>query len=464
MGGNAVESTITAPEGITVNGNTIKLTDNPSSEGSYEVKISAILEGVVVEKYVTINYTNLVLVDSKVFYSADDKALDLVTLNAALNAKGVEDIELADIEGYIVNGEQVDALELEVIISNNTKTNQGRNRSVDTAQEATVLIGGKLYVLSNVYAYTKVIDEAEDLKYFTLKGATDDNPYNEVDGYFVLSKNIDASELVLDNHVFMSGVVYPGNGYNADVGFRGVLDGLGFTVDGLTTKSCGLFAAMNAPVVKNIAFTNVNLSGYYGALFANKFIRGKDYNNDFNGYEGKFENVYVSVNSINYVGSNGAIGIFVQGGLPTAAHLENVIVDFLNVDATTQSKIDEGNQFLMFGSSALTMASATTSYKNCYSISTAPVLQYKKMPGFAENQVEYTLTGNKVTAVGNVLDEQVNEVLERCGKTLAVDYVIVGLRAYDDYKAMADDNNDYASFSADYWTIVDGVPVWTTAM
>ena len=85
------------------------------------------------------------------------------------------------------------------------------------------------------------------------------------------------------------------------------------------------------------------------------------------------------------------------------------------------------------------------------------------MPGFAENQVEFTLSadGKKVASVGNALDPQVADVLARCGKTLTVDHVLVGLRAYDNYEAMAlDTANDYSSFSADYWTITNGVPVW----
>ena len=467
IGGNVVNSTITAPEGITVNGNKIKLTNNPTSEGSYEVKISAVVEGVVIEKWITVNYTNLIAVTGKVLYSKDDKALDLDSLNRALNRVGIEDITFADIDAYVVNGEQVDVLDLEVIISNNSKVNLGRKRVVDTAQLVKIIVDGKEYILENVYAYTKLIDEAEDLNYFTMNYQ---NEYNEIDGYFLVTKNIDANELVLEEHKFEANktattpIKYPTDGYSTDVGFRGVLDGQGYVIDGLTAKSCGLFASMNAAVVKNIAFTNVNLSGYYATLFAKNFIRGKDYAGGFNGYEGMFSNVYVSINSINYTGGNGAVGILVQQTLPAMVLVQNVIVDFLNVDATTQAKIEAGNQFLMFGTSTYSMASSTSRFKDCYSISTAPVLQYKNMPGFAENQVEYTLTGSKVTAVGNALDNQVVDVLARCGKTLTVDHVLVGLRAYDNYEAMAlDTANDYSSFSQDYWAIENGVPVWTMA-
>ncbi len=460
--GNPVETTITGVEGIVVNGNKVRLAEVPTSKGTYEIVASAIVKGVVIEKVITIGYSNEIEVGAKVLYSADDKSLDLVSLNKALAGVDFNEITFADIDTYKVNGEEVDVLDLEVIISNNSKVNQGRNRSVDVAQEVTLIIKGKTVILNNVLAYTKIIDEAEDLKYFTMKYQ---NVYNEVDGYFVLSKNIDASALELDEHQFESNkdggkIVYPGNGVSVDVGFRGVLDGQGYTIDGLTVKSCGLFANMNAPVIKNIAFTNVNLGGYYSTLFAKNFNRGKSYANEFNGYEGMFQNVYISINSITY-GADKNVGILTQGTLPGTVLIENVIIDYLNVSQEVQAQVEAGKNFYMFGSSGLTM-SAVMRFRNCYSISSAPVLYRTTMPGFAENQVEFTLSGDgkKVASVGKVLDEQVNELLAIAGKTLTVDHVLVGVKAYDDYAAMKAANNDYTSFSADYWTIVDGVPTW----
>ena len=475
--GNPVETTITGVDGVVVNGNNVKLAEVPTSKGYYELVLTAVVKGIVIERVVTIGYSNEIEVTGKVLYSQDDKSLDIISLNKALEAVDYPEISLSDIETYIVNGEEVQELDLEVIISNAEITtnsngvlvakNYGRNRTVDVAQEVTLIINGKKVILNSVYAYTKVIDEAEDLKYFTMNYR---NEYNEIDGYFVLAKNIDASALELDDHKFEANknggtTPYPGNGVSVDVGFRGVLDGLGYTVDGLTTKSCGLFASMNAPIVKNIAFTNVNLTGYYLTFFSKKYSRGKTHANAFNGYEGLFENIYISVNSINYTGSNGAVGILVQDTFPSSARAYNVVVEYANVDATTQSKIEAGSQFLLFGSSTGSMAGATTTYRDCYAISTAPVLQLKKMPGFASNQVEYTLSanGSKVESVGAILDPQVSAVLARCNadqQTLKADHVLHGVKAYANYNTMATANNDYSSFSAEYWTIVDGIPTW----
>ena len=257
----------------------------------------------------------------------------------------------------------------------------------------------------------------------------------------------------------MSGASYPGNGYNADRGFVGVFDGQGYTIDGLTTKNAGLFGNTNAPIIKDIAFTNVNLTGYYPTLLAQTISRSKTPENQFTGHDALLDNIYVSVNSATTGGSK-RIGILCNQTLAGVVKLQNVIVDYTNVSDAVKAQIEAGNDFYMLGSSTLTMANTTSMYSNCYAISTAPLLQRKAMPGFGENQVEFTLTGSSITAVGAILDPQVTEVLNRCEKTLAVDHVIVGLKAYADYEKMAAANNDYSSFSADFWDTTSGVPTW----
>ncbi len=402
-----------------------------------------------------------------VLYSADDKQLDLVTLKRALNELGTTINTLFDIEGYIVNGERVDVLDLEVIISNTAGTfvnNYGHDRMVAIPQTVTVVINGQEYVLDSVYAYSKIIDEAEDLKFFTMDNI---RTRNAIYGYYIVTKDIDANNLVLDEHDFESGKVYPGNGYSVDVGFKGVLDGRGHTIDGLSTKSCGLFGNTNAPVIKNIAFTNVSLSGYYATLFAMTQTRGKNPDNSFNGYEGLYSNIYISIKSIS-PGSSGRVGILANNVLPAATTLRNVVIEYLNVTSDIQTYIDNNNHFYMFGSSTYSMAGSTSTYKDCYAITTAPVLQSKKMPGFAENQLEFTLVeaefGYRVDTVGAILDNQVKTIINRNGLTLSADHVLVGLRVYDNYEEMTKDIysniESLATFDTKYWTIVNGVPTW----
>lgn len=98
------------------------------------------------------------------------------------------------------------------------------------------------------------------------------------DGYFILGNNID-----------MKGVrfrTFCGIGTGATSvlynGFMGTFDGRGYTVDNasVTAGNGGLFGTMNrSAVIKNVAFTNVVVSGDSGLLSSN--------------FGGRIENVYV---------------------------------------------------------------------------------------------------------------------------------------------------------------------------
>ncbi len=454
IGGNVIPSTITVnSDAIILAGNTIKLAEKPFKNASYEVTISANIDGVEIVETVTIAVIPKGIdVNSVVNYSAADKTLDFDAINDELGTQ----FSAEDVVYYTLGNateEKVGAFELPVLISG-----IGRTRAIEP-QVVRLLIEDEIYVLNNVMAYTQVIDEAEDLKLFTLTGATTDNPYNAVDGYYILANDIDASALVLNDHVFMSGAQYPGNGFSADQGFIGVLDGQGYIIDGLAVKNAGLFGNTNAPIIKNIAFTNATLSGYYPTLFAQTITRSKTPENQFTGHDALLQNIYISIKSATAGGCK-RVGVLASQTLAAVVKLQNVVVEYANVSAEIQAQYEAGNDFYMLGTSQNSMAASTTMYENCYAISTAPVLQRKAMPGFAQNQVEYTLTGSKVTAVGAVIDPQVTEVLNRCGKTLAVDHVLVGLKAYADYSAMAAANNDLTSFDSKYWTVSNGVVYW----
>ena len=438
--------------------------------GEWEMSPEGALYKVCSRDETHVYYKSAVGDELAVLYSAHDKMLDLPSLKRALSEQDVTITSLADIDSYIVNGETVTSLDLKVTISNTDGgfvDNYGHDRTVAIPQTVTLVINGVEYTLNSVYAYTKIIDEAEDLKYFTMDKS---RRYNATNGYFIVTKDIDATNLELDAHVFENGTIYPGNGYNMDVGFKGVLDGQGHTIDGLTTKSNGLFGYANAPVIKNIAFTNITIGGYYATLFAHGFSRGKNPDNSFNGYEGLFENIYVSVKSIT-PGGCGRVGILSNNVLPAAHKKRNVVVEYLNIDSNVQNFIDNGGHFYMIGASNGSMAGSITSYSNCYAITTAPVLSHSKTPGFAENQVEYTIvkgeydfSTGKVGEVGEILDRQVKTILSRNGLTLSVGNVLVGLRVYDTYEDMSKDSlantESLATFDSKYWTIVNGVPYW----
>ena len=109
------------------------------------------------------------------------------------------------------------------------------------------------------------IDEASDFEVFTLNY---DKSVNGVDGYYVVAKDIDASAWTFKTHTYgNNGTTYP---QSKDVGFKGTFDGLGHVIDGMKVGNNGIFGIVTAPTIKNVAFTNVELSGYYGTLFAHQ--------------------------------------------------------------------------------------------------------------------------------------------------------------------------------------------------
>ena len=63
-------------------------------------------------------------------------------------------------------------------------------------------------------------------------------------------------------------------------------------------------------------------------------------------------------------GSDKNIGILVQGTLPTAVHLKNVIIEYANVSDTVQTQINAGKNFYMFGSSTLSFANVLFTLAN----------------------------------------------------------------------------------------------------
>ncbi|MBQ7373733.1 MAG: hypothetical protein IJW64_04130 [Clostridia bacterium] len=126
----------------------------------------------------------------------------------------------------------------------------------------------KLYKI-NCKSVTKVIAEKEDLHYvrrnYCLSGGLYDG---KILGEFVMVNDIDATGLVLAN----TGIFYE----NAR-GFGGTFDGMGHTISNLTVSNGGLFGNLAFATIKNVNFTNVNLTGNgaYIALFASSIFNSQ---------------------------------------------------------------------------------------------------------------------------------------------------------------------------------------------
>lgn len=123
----------------------------------------------------------------------------------------------------------------------------------------TAICEGENYKItfSNVFAVTKVIRTANDLSGLA---TINSQATTDITGYYVLGGNIDAS-----------GYTTIATGYNWNNGFKGTFDGRGYTVDGITALTCGLFGTIKGGEIKDVNFTNVTLGSgreNYAALFA----------------------------------------------------------------------------------------------------------------------------------------------------------------------------------------------------
>ena len=142
-------------------------------------------------------------------------------------------------------------------------------------------------------------------------------------GYFRLGANITATSMVMFNR----------GATNGSEGFKGVFDGCGYVIDGLNRN--GLYTnafvttMTETGVLKNIAFTNVKITGEGNFLTS--------------GGKGTIENVYVQYTEIS-AGSqhNGTIANFVDG-----CAMRNVFVD-----ASKATVVGSGSTFRILTSNA----------------------------------------------------------------------------------------------------------------
>ena len=407
--GYIYDTTITVPDGIELDSttNTINLKDVPTSKGSYELTLSAIVEGQTIERVLTVVYTNEIYVTDKVLYSAYDKSLDLPSLNKALDNAGIESIKLEDIKGYYV-GDSLDVvsdLELEVIIQGTPNYHTFKeSRRVEDYYSVTILIGDKAYKLANVYAYTRLIDEIEDLAWFSTPyiavgsytGDERDKEYTssathvyaQYDGYYLMTKDLDGS------NYNESGVDYlmpglTGSGNSKGDGLRGVFDGNGHTISNIKVQSRGIFGFVTAGVVKNVAFKNITTSGYYSCVIAHA-VSNKDITGDTVKDIGTLENIYIEGTNMSYENSNGHVGIIAQNN--TYANIVNVVVKHTLNDQEKEA-IEKGNRWGVYNNQYDSFNSSMCN--NIYVIADAPLFTNPNETGGAYTRfsfADYMLT------------------------------------------------------------------------
>lgn len=213
-------------------------------------------------------------------------------------------------------------------------------------------------------------------------------------GYFRLGANITATSMVMFNR----------GKTNGTEGFKGVFDGCGYIIDGLTrsTEDYNAFVTTmtKTGVLKNIAFTNVKITGKGNFLTS--------------GGLGTIENVYVQYVSI-AAGSknNGTIFNNCRDEKNVVGVIKNVFVDASNAVIS-----GTGSSFRLIGDN-------NNGYNGIFAV--CPSENYT--PSQAMNR------GNNYSAVAY-------------------------FASFDELKVNDTTQNTLKGWNSTYWTIVDGVPAF----
>ena len=341
-------------------------------------------------------------------------------------------------ENYVVNSIDLGAkdIDLDILVDNDTvKLNDNALKIDCTAvgftfgnvasvtMEGNVLdadgftfAGGKLSVARSAFGYNygakqivltdddgKTITIAATLVSKVLKNATDyanwikianacETENQILGGYFQLGANITVETMVTFERYDVDGLY----------GFKGVFDGCGYALDGLTATGNAFISCMTKDgVLRNIAFTNAKVAGESNFLCS--------------GGLGTIENVYVQYVSIS-AGSdnNGTIYNHCRLGQ------EGGKITGIFVDASQAALSGTGASFRLIGGN-------NNGYNGIFAVC-------------PEN---YAITQARDTG------------------TFA-DHAVCAFADFDELKVNATTQSVIKDWDSAYWTIVDGVPVFVT--
>ncbi len=293
-------------------------------------------------------------------------------------------------------------------------TMDGNN--VEFAEGDVTVSGGVLSIKRSIFGFAygeknivitdvdgKTITVSATLVTKTLMNATDyanwikianacENANQILGGYFKLGANITSETMVTFDRYDVDGVY----------GFRGVFDGCGYAIDGLTATGNAFISCMTKDgVLRNIAFTNAKIAGGSNFLCS--------------GGLGTIENVYVQYVSIAAgTDNNGTIYNHCRNGQ------EGGKITGVFVDASQATLSGTGSKFRLLGGNS-------TGYNGI----------------FAVCPDGYTLTQARDTGS-------------------FADHAVSAFATFDDLKNNSTTQSALAAWSSVYWTIVDGIPTFVT--
>lgn len=332
-------------------------------------------------------------------------------------------------------------------------------------------IDGTYYKLNNVLYVTKAFENTRESRLDmveTFSGqnrshtsfysiATDNT--REVTGYYVLVENITfdlsnidqilGEENKMDEATFVAegrdagreNEMFSNNRTGRNITFNATFDGRGYSMDNITLldASSSMFGrTTNGSTIKNVAFNSFNGrarkkvtaedgTAYYYYTVSGASQTGKIFNDSVSASDKvTIENVYINDNNANDNGSYG--GLFYY-----ESYEENAGSAYPVVPVTFKNVIIINAEGPLFASKGFSAVGDDDSITDTYYVS-------------SEN-----IAWSHPTATSNSRGENFIKVsaLPKEGSTI------------DFYGA--DKVINYSTFSSEYWTIVNGVPVWNTA-
>ena len=446
----------------TVEGNTFRSV----SEGQTKIIGSCEVDGKPYSVEIAVNvYRPTIVLDESFVVEVEN----LASLELASDIKGVS-------RGVTYNGASVGSFDAQKKLVTLQKSALPTT-AADMGEDCPFFVETNLakYKIS-VALYTKILYTKEDFDSFATlsKQACSDNAAIW-DGYFVLGEDIAYNGLFQSKVADLDSLwaAVEGNWFNGGLyGFRGVFDGKGHKIEGISidngSQIASVFGVLHIDgVIKNISFTNASVAANSGLVCS--------------AGGGTIENIYIQYASMgkgtqHYEGDgsiNNHCGSFFSFKEPTStANVSNCVIDVSQASFNTSASIKIvgseyvaiKNVFVIGGTDELRAKSnATLAFSSMLEFvqSTNAQSRYKKFDEDFWSQASGV-------AVSNTVYEQVRDAEAKFAQT--TDYLVSGtsynLKLANPYVSIAS-NSDKLTFRAGVVsvedTVVDGEQVTITA-
>lgn len=341
-------------------------------------------------------------------YLKDEYLDDSIVIDASIGEFPASDI-FSDFVGdqEIVKATSVDGEEEYQVVGGKVLGIKSHNFAMQKITVYNNVIG---FIVS-FKAYAKILREAKDLEEFNINFGTDTNAVMRYqnDGYYIVANDIDCAGYNYPDQTRMLGL---GTGQvEQTCGFVGTFDGQGHTISNYKAHKGGLFLILGVgSIVRNVAFKDAVLDT---TSSNDKFVLATYC------YGSSISNVYINSSS-DIKSVNNAM---VAASILSTCTLTNCVFEYTGTVSASRN----------YGSLMHIYESGSPMFESVYMVS------------------ETILTYN-TNYYGEVAPIEGLESLEF--------KQYIGIKHYANYDEMRLADNNYSTFSDEYWEVSSGVIVW----